>query len=316
MSELHLVIGGAGCIGSELVKALLARGESVRVLDNLSSGRQEHLNEFRGNVNFTCMIGDAYNALTVRDAMRGVDTVWHLVAKTDIKFTANYDFDADVVENFDTTWNILREAKECKVAEIVFASSAAVYGERSILDEDMVPEPVSMYGATKLASEAIIRAFALRTGMRAWMFRFCSIVSGKARTSGNMVIPDLLHKLRKDPTRLEILGDGNQTKPSLLVSECVEAMLFAFDHARDQVNLFNLGVDDDISVTRQAELIVEALGLQNVQFAYMGGKGGWPGDVPSFRMHVQKLANLGWRARRTSEQAVKEAIHGLIESGE
>ncbi len=313
-NELHLVVGGAGCIGSELVGALLKQGQRVRVLDNLSSGRVEHIVEFVDNPSFEFLGGELH--ADVFEALANVDMVWHLAAKTDIKFTDNYDFDADYDQNLEATYVLLRAMKDEGIKRLAFSSSAAVYGARSILDEEMIPEPISMYGATKLACEALIRAMAMRCGIQSWMFRYCSIVSGKARKSGNMVIPDLIHKLQRDPTRLEILGDGKQTKPSLLVSECADAMLFAVEHAKEQVNLFNVGVNDAISVTRQAELIIDAMDLTFVDISYTGGAGGWPGDVPSFRMHVDKLQRLGWSAQRTSEQAAKAAIAGLLASGE
>jgi UDP-glucose 4-epimerase len=315
MSELHLVVGGAGCIGSELVGALLAQGNQVRVLDNLSSGRLEHLQEFDSHKDFDFIKGSVLQHQVLYDAMWDVDMIWHLAAKTDIKFIGEYDFGADMRDNFNTTWAILKAMLTHKVRRIAFASSAAVYGEGPV-DETAIPAPISFYGGTKLACEAIIRSLALRMGMTAWMFRYCSIVSSKARKSGNMVIPDLIHKLRENPFELEIYGDSNQTKPSLLVSECVEAMLFAVANAKDQVNLFNIGAPDAISVTRQAELIIKAMGLKDVTIKYTGGAGGWPGDVPSFNMKVDKMAQLGWKAKRTSEEAVKEAIAGLLVSGE
>lgn len=312
-----MVIGGAGCIGSELTRALLQRGHRVRVVDNLSSGRVEHVSEFMSNPNFHFNKMDALNMVELDAELSGASMVWHLAAKTDIKFSDDYDFDADFTQNFCTTWTILKAMKAQHVGKLAFSSSAAVYGEASILDEDLImPEPISMYGATKLACEAVIRAMALRVGIQSWCFRYCSIVSPKARKSGNMVIPDLLHKLQKDPTQLEIFGDGKQTKPSLLVTECVDAMLFIVSQVKDQFSIFNIGAPDAISVTRQAELIVEAMGLSGVKFNYTGGKGGWPGDVPSFKMHVDRLARIGWRAQHTSEEAVKIAIKGLIESGE
>ncbi len=271
----HLITGGAGCIGSELAGALLRDGHSVTVLDNLSSGRVEHIADYLRCPKFRFLEGDVGNGIHLNQTLVGVDMVWHLTAKTDIKFIGKYDFVADYEQNLENTWTLLQAMMRFGAKRLAFSSSAAVYGEAPVLDEEIIiPEPVSMYGATKLACEAMIRAIALRTGMRAWMFRYCSIVSGKARNGGNMVIPDLIHKLRKDPTRLEILGDGNQTKPSLHVSECVEAMQFIVDRAKEQVSLFNIGNPDAISVTRQAELICEAMDL-DPKFEYTGGKGGW-----------------------------------------
>jgi len=316
MNEINVITGGAGCIGSELAGALLQQGKHVRVVDNLSTGRIEHIQEFQSNPNFKFFNNDILCLTLLDEALSGgVDMVWHLAAKTDIKFTDHYDFEADVRENLLATWGLLRVMRSQRVKKLAFASSAAVYGDRVVIDEEMVLEPISLYGATKLSCETVIRAMALRAGFQAWMFRYCSIVSPKARKSGNMVIPDLIHKLQKDPARLEILGDGNQTKPSLLVTECVDAMLHIVGNCKDQVSIHNIGAPDAVSVTRQAELICESMGVQP-KFHYTGGTGGWPGDVPSFNMCVNKLAQLGWRAKRTSEESVKEAIKGLLESGE
>ncbi len=319
MSEqkrLALITGGAGCIGSELAGALLAKGWRVRVLDNLSTGRYAHIEPYAGNPDFEFRAGDVLDLSTVLSAMFGVEMVWHLTAKTDIKFIGRYDFHAHYQQNLAATWNVLHAMLKHSVRKLAFSSSAAVYGDRPVLREDEEPAPVSMYGATKLACEQLITALAARADLQAWVFRYCSIVSGKARAAGNMVIPDLIHKLKADPARLLIYGDGRQSKPSLHVSECVDAMLYIVEHAGDPVNLFNIGAPDAISVTRQAEIIVEMMGLRDVKFEYTGGAGGWPGDVPSFRMCVDKLAVLGWRAQRTSGQAVREAIRGLLESGE
>lgn len=317
MSELHLITGGAGCIGSELAAALLARGERVRVIDNLSSGTFEHIKPLYGyGTAFDFREADIQDESVLFEVTQDANMVWHLAAKTDIKFFGEYDFQADYAQNLAATWDLLKIMQACGVRKLGFASSAAVYGNYSILDSEVViPEPISMYGATKLACEAIIRAFALRTGMRAWMFRYCSIVSGKFRNGGNMVVPDFIRKLHQNPKRLKIYGDGSQCKPSLLVSECVSAMLYIVAKAKDQVSVYNVGVPDDISVTRQAELVCEAMGLKDVEFEYTGGKIGWPGDVNRFRMDVTPLARLGWRAYHTSEEAVREAIKGLLAEG-
>ncbi len=331
--QLHLITGGAGCIGSELATALIAAGHRVRVIDNLSSGRKEHIAHLMGCERFEFYYGDLLHLPDLHKCMKGVEMVWHLSCKTDIKFTNGadaYGFDEDYRQNLNATWEVLQTMRGYGVKRLAFCSSAAVYGNMSIVDEDFLPEPVSMYGATKLSCEALIRVMALRCEMQAWVFRFSSIVSPRFRTSGNMVLPDLINKLRKDPTRLEILGDGRQTKPSLLVSDCVEAMQFIVQHAKEPFNLYNLGAPDAISVTRQAELICVAMGLMKTdydgpltghiyspEFVYkVGGEGGggWPGDVPSFRMHTDKLAALGWRTRHTSEEACRIAIKGLLES--
>lgn len=309
---IALITGGAGCIGSELAAQLLADGWHVRVIDNLSSGRREHLNGL--DVEF-CR-GDVGDYTLMRSLLIGVTQVWHLTAKTGIKFFPPYDFDADFRENLANTWTLLRAMRLSGVKRLAFASSAAVYGNQAFLQENYSLDPISMYGATKLACEHIIKALALRDGFHAQVFRFCSIVSGKARNMGNMVMPDFIHKLKKDPTRLEIYGDGNQTKPSLHVSECCDALRHVVKHANEPYTVMNIGTSDAISVTRTAELVIEAMGLKNVKLEYTGGAGGWPGDVPSFKMNVSKLAAMGWKAKMTSEQALRLAIKQLLESGE
>ncbi len=314
--SIALITGGAGCIGSELAAALLENGWRVRVYDNLSSGRYEHIEPLLMNPRFTFILGDVLDKAVLNTAVHGADMVWHLTAKTDIKNLGNnYDFNADYEQNLAATWNVLEAMLRYDVKRLAFSSTAAVYGDRPVLRECDPPAPVSMYGVTKLACEYLIRALSLRAGLQAWMFRYCSIVSGKARKSGNMVIPDLIHKLKENPKRLVIYGDGKQTKPSLHVSECVNAMQFIVAHDASPVSIYNIGAPDAISVTRQAELICAAMGV-SPEFEYTGGAGGWPGDVPSFRMDVSQLARLGWRAHWTSEQACQEAIRGLLESGE
>ena len=309
-----LILGGAGCIGSELAAQLLADGWKVRIIDNLSSGRREHLNGL--DVEFH---KDDLNLAGLEPYLAGVTQVWHLTAKTDIKnlVPGAYDFEADYRENLHATWRLLRAMRNCNVRRIAFASSAAVYGDQALLSEDLPLLPVSMYGATKLACEAILRAFALRDNFTVQCFRFCSIVSGKARTSGNMVMPDFIHKLKHDPTRLEIYGDGNQTKPSMHVSECAQAMRHVVKQAEGRPwTLMNIGVPDAVSVTRTAELVIEAMGLKDVKLEYTGGTVGWPGDVASFYMDVSKLKSWGFEAKMNSEQALRLAIKQLLEAGE
>jgi len=317
VEKMTLIVGGAGCIGSELAAALLGEGRRVRVLDDLSSGDLAHVARLMDDDRFEFIEGDVGDSEMAFEALVDVDEVWHFAAKTDIKFlNADYDYDADVENNFNATWTLLQAMRVAGVRRLAFASSAAVYGDREVLREDLTLAPISMYGATKLACEAAIRALALRDGLQAWQFRFCSIVSGKFRRGGNMVVPDFVRKLRSDPRRLKIYGDGNQTKPSLHVSECVEAMRHVVANGRSDGEAWNIGSPDAISVTRQAEVVCEAMELKHVAFDYTGGAAGWPGDVPSFRMDVSKVAGLGWRARRTSEEAVREALRGLLASGE
>jgi UDP-glucose 4-epimerase len=312
-AERILVSGGAGCIGSDLCGALIDRGHDVVALDDLSSGRREHVAALEGRPNFRLVVGDVLDPAALDEVVRGADMVYHLAANPDVKFAADAP-DRDLRQNVVATHALLEAVRRHGVRRLAFASSSAVYGisPRQPIPEDQPPRPISLYGATKLACEALIGAHQNLFGLQAWVFRFANIVGGKSRAKGRTVVSDFIAKLRSDPRRLEILGDGRQAKSYLAVDECVAAMLFIVERARDPFNLFNLGCDDWLSVRRIAELVAEAMGLRDVEFTFTGTEGGWAGDVPRFRLDVAALNRLGWRARRTSEQAVAESIRAHL----
>jgi UDP-glucose 4-epimerase len=197
------------------------------------------------------------------------------------------------------------------VKRLAFASTSAIYG---ISTRFPIPEnapltmPISLYGATKLSCEAMISAFQRLFSMQCWILRLANIVGPKSRQRGCTVVSDFIRKLRENPHRLKILGNGKQAKSYLLSSECVEAILFAVEHAREPMNIFNVGCDDWLPVSRIAELVVEAMGLGEVEFDYGGTDSGWPGDVPRFLLDVSAINHLGWKARHNSEKAVRVAI--------
>jgi UDP-glucose 4-epimerase len=310
MAERVLITGGAGCIGSELAQRLSDRGAQVTVFDNLSSGKLEHLEALRQRPNFRLIEGDLLNADAIERAVAGMDAVYHLAANPDIRFTEGEPTDKDLKQNTIATYNLLDAMRKQGVKRLSFSSSSAVYGisERQPIPEEQTLRPISLYGATKLACEALIGAYAHLFDMRCWIFRFANIVGPKVRKKGRTVIGDFIHKLRENPRRLEILGNGRQAKSYLRVGECLDAMLFVSEHASEQVAVYNLGCDDSISVTRIADLVVEALGLRGVEYAYTGTEGGWPGDVPRFVLDVSAVNRLGWKAQAGSEQAVREAV--------
>lgn len=308
-----LVTGGAGCIGSELCAALLERGHEVVAFDNLSSGKAEHVEPLAANPRFRFVRGDVLDPAALDDALDGVGFVHHLAANPDVKFTPDAP-DRDLRQNTLATAALLDAMRRKGVTKLAFSSTSAVYGSSPVqpIPESQAGRPISLYGATKLACEAMICAHVHLFGLRAWVFRFANVVGGKVRKTGRTVISDFIAKLRADPKRLEILGNGKQAKSYILAGECVDAMLFVIDRARDDYNLFNLGGDDWLSVTRIGEMVVEAMGLKGVEFAYTGTEAGWPGDVPRFRLDVTALNALGWRAKHTSEQAVASAIRDIL----
>jgi UDP-glucose 4-epimerase len=314
MRDRALVTGGAGCIGSDLVARLLGRGDSVTVLDNLSSGKRQHIQPFLGHPDFRFIEGDLLDRGTTLQALEGANIVYHLAANPDVKYVPGDGTDRDLKQNTIATYQVLEGMRQRGVRRLVFASTSAVYGpsERQPIPEDQPCRPISLYGATKLACEAMISAFQSLFGMDCWIFRFANIVGPKVRQRGRTVIGDFIAKLRKDPSRLQILGNGRQAKSYLLSEECVDAMLFAVERAPSGLRIFNLGCDDNLSVRRIADLVVTAMRLRDVQYDFTGGEGGWPGDVPRFILDVRAINRLGWRAKHTSEQAVTRAIQSTL----
>jgi len=308
-----LVTGGAGCIGSDLAAALLEQGRQVTVFDNLSSGRPEHIEGLLDRPGFRFVRGDLLDGAALDSAMEAADTVFHLAANPDVKFTHGDPTDKDLQQNTICTYRLLESMRLHGVKRLAFSSTSAVYGvsARQPIPEDAPTRPISLYGATKLSCEAMIGAFQNLFEMDCWIFRFANIVGSKVRRTGRTVIGDFIARLSEDPARLKILGNGRQAKSYLLAAECVEAILFAMDRSPRGLQTFNLGCGDNVSVERIARMTVEAMGLE-ARFEYTGGEGGWPGDVPRFTLDVSAINRLGWRARHTSEQAVALAIEATL----
>jgi UDP-glucose 4-epimerase len=232
--------------------------------------------------------------------------VFHMVANSDIQAGARQT-DLDLRRTFLTTISVLESMKEFGVKKLVFASTSAVYGENDkVLHEDIGPLlPISFYGASKLASEAFVSAFGANFGIKSWVFRFPNVV-GERTTHG--VLHDFISALEKDRRRLTILGDGTQCKPYLYVKDLVAGIVFGWEHSEEPLNYFNLGVETSTTVSRIAQFVVDAMGLERVELHYTGGDRGWVGDVPRFRYDLSKIHRLGWKARRTSDDAVQLAI--------
>lgn len=308
---MDLVTGGAGFIGSHLVDALVERGKEVRVLDNFSSGREEFLSHHEGSGLVEICRGDLLDLAAVIDAMEGVEAVHHLAANPDIRLGTEVT-DTDLRQGTIATYNVLEAMRASDVGIISFASSSAVYGEAGVMPtpEDYGPVmPISLYGASKLASEALITAWSGTFGSKGYIHRFANIV-GPRGTHG--VIFDFIHKLKRDPSRLEVLGDGNQEKSYMSAHDCVRSMLHVIDMEEEGTVLNNLGTGDTCSVSRIAEIVVEESGLEGVSIDYTGGKRGWAGDVPKTYLDVTKLLGTGFVPTSMSEQAVRDTARVLI----
>jgi len=308
---MDLVTGGAGFIGSHLVDALVEQGKEVRVLDNFSSGREEFLSHHEGSESVEVCRGDLLDRDEVMSAMEGIETVHHLAANPDIRLGTEVT-DTDLRQGTMATYNILEAMRLSGVSRISFASSSAVYGEAGVMPtpEDYGPVmPISLYGASKLASEALITAWAGTFGAQGYIHRFANIV-GPRGTHG--VIFDFIHKLKRDPRRLEVLGDGNQEKSYMSAEDCVQSMLHVIGLDEEGTALNNLGTGDTCSVSRIAEIVIEESGLEGVSIDYTGGRRGWAGDVPKTYLDVTKLLGTGFEPTAMSEQAVRDTARVLI----
>ena len=299
-----LVTGGAGLVGSHLAATLLDRGAAVRVADDLSKGTRDRVPEGADFVEADLTDPDA-----VADAVTAdLDVVFHFAAYTD----TNYDDDRVLFEeNTEMTYNVLDRMREVGVDRFAFTSSSTVYGEapRPTPEEYGPPEPISIYGSSKLADEGLISTHAHSYGVQSWVFRFANIVGPRQR--GN-VIPDFIQKLDDDPATLEILGDGRQEKSYMHVSECVDAIQHVVENADDAYNVYNLGTRTTTSVTDIADIVSDELGVDPA-YSYTGGDRGWTGDVPRMRLSIEKLADLGWEPSTESDEAVRRATRQLID---
>ena len=309
--DMELVTGGAGFIGSHLVDALVERGLRVRVLDNFSSGKESFLEHHGSDGVVEIVRGDLLDREGVLSAMEGVDTVHHLAANPDIRLGTEVT-DTDLRQGTIATYNVLEAMRLAGVSRISFSSTSAVYGEA---DQMPTPEtygpimPISLYGASKLASEALITAWVGTFGAQGLIHRFANIV-GPRGTHG--VIFDFIHKLKLDPTRLEVLGDGKQEKSYMSAHDCVSSMLHLLDINEEGSNMYNLGTGETCSVSRIAEIVVEESGLDDVAVEYTGGRGGGAGDVPKTYLDVSKLLQTGFEPTTSSEQAIRDTARALI----
>ena len=306
-----LVTGGAGFIGSHLCDALLERGHVVTVVDNLALGCLENIGHLLQEFSFSFIQEDILNIEAMRDIFRKgrFDMVFHLAANSDIQ-KGGKDPMVDYDMTFRTTFDILQLMREFGVRKFFFASTSAIYGETSeVLNENFGPlRPVSNYGAGKLASEAFISAFSSTYHIQTWIARFPNVV-GERFTHG--VIHDFIHKLRKSPDTLEVLGNGEQCKPYVYVKDLVGGILFIVEHAKENYNVYMLGTDTRTKVKEIASMVIEEMGL-NASIRYTGGDRGWVGDVPEFRYDLTKVNELGWKALYTSNEAVRLAVRKAL----
>jgi UDP-glucose 4-epimerase len=303
-----LVTGGAGFIGSSLVDKLMLLDYRVKVIDNLSSGRKENINYHLNRDSFEFIEADLLKE-DISQYFEGVDEVWHLAANPNVKSGLSNTKDM-IDQNILVTYNVLEAMRKNNVKKINFTSSSVVYGEAKIVPtpEDYAPSmPISLYGASKLASEALISAYSSSFGIKGTIFRLANVVGPR---SDHGVIHDFIMKLGENKNTLKILGDGNQKKSYIYVDDCVEAMVLASNSEKD-VDVFNVGSNDYISVKEIAETVSKAMGLQPV-FEFGSEDRGWKGDVPVMLLATDKIKSLGWKLNYNSLEAVKLTAEKIV----
>ena len=316
----YLVTGGAGFIGSHLIDALLAETgtKEIRVLDNFSSGRREHLAQHHSDSRLKIISVELLELEKIAPHFTGVDQVFHLAANPDARWgIANTRLDLE--QETIVTYNVLESMRRHKVARLVFSSSGTVYGDvgTTVTHENLGPcLPISLYGAGKLASEGLISGFCGTFGLRAIIFRFGNIV-GERTTHG--VIFDFINQLTKNPADLKVLGNGFQAKPYVYVRDLVAGLVFGKNKCGElavgKFDVFNLAPGGATNVRFIAEELVAQLGLAGKTKIHYGETAqGWPGDVAQSRMDSGKLAKAGFSLPRTSDEAVRLAISRIIES--
>jgi UDP-glucose 4-epimerase len=304
-----VVTGGAGFIGSNLVDALLSDGHHVVVVDNFSTGVVDNLH--RATQTRRCQIveGDLLDTTLVADAVRGADAVFHLAANADVRFGWNHPW-RDLEQNVAATINVLEAARASDVRRVLFSSTGSVYGEAQViptLEDAAFPQQTSLYGASKLAAEGYLGAYAEAGHLSVTVFRFVSVL-GPRYSHGHVI--DFVRQLARDPARLHILGDGTQRKSYLDVDDCVAAMRLCLP--RDpRFEVFNLGVDSYCTTTESATWICERMGAKpEVRFG--GGDRGWIGDNPFIFLDTTRIRSLGWAHRRSIREAVERTVDDLL----
>lgn len=307
----YFVTGGAGFIGSNMVDRLLSEPENeVVAYDNFSTGRREFLEGALKNERFTLVEGDTLDLDHLTEAMKGADFVFHFAANADVRMGTEHPR-KDLEQNTIATYNVLEAMRANGVRRIGFSSTGSVYGEAEVIPTpEGAPFPIqtSLYGASKLACEGLLGAYAEGFNFQVYIFRFVSIL-GERYTHGHVF--DFVKKLNADPTKLHILGNGKQRKSYLYVKDCMEAILTVIRNANEKVNIFNLGTDQYCEVNDSVGWICKRLGV-TPEFTYAGGERGWIGDNPFIYLDTKKVRSLGWAPKATIEDGVVKTVEYLL----
>jgi len=313
--ENVLVTGGAGFIGSHLIDQLMQEGHNVTALDNLTSGSLTNLERWVDHPRFMFVKADLKAAENIREIIKNPSVIFHFAANPEVRI-GETEPQVHFKENLGATFNLLEAVKTiASVKSLVFSSTSTVYGRASVLPtpEKYAPLiPISTYGASKLGCEALIGSYVNTFGSRALILRMANIVGARSKHG---VVIDFVKKLQENPTVLEILGDGNQNKSYMHITDCVDAILHLTNTLKERVEIYNIGSFDQIKVKKIADVVAEEMKLKNVRYEFKAGTddgAGWKGDVKTMHLSIEKLTETGWRPKYTSERAIRDAARSLL----
>lgn len=307
----YFVTGAAGFIGSNLVDRLLSDGHRVTGYDNFSTGQERFLEKATGHPNFQLVTGDLLDRDALNDSIAGSDLVFHLAANADVRFGTEAPR-RDLDQNTIATWNVLEAMRLTGVKRIAFSSTGSVYGESAVIptaEDCPFPVQTSLYGASKLAAEGLIQAYAEGFGFEGTIFRFVSIL-GERYSHGHVF--DFLKQLLDHPDHLHVLGNGQQRKSYLYIQDCIDAILLAVGKPA-KLQIFNLGTDEYCQVNDSIRWMTEHLGLQP-KLTYSGGDRGWIGDNPFIFLDCKRMRSLGWAPKLGIREAVLKTLDYLKSS--
>jgi len=308
------ITGGAGFIGSNLADRLSGHGVEVVIIDDFRTGRREFLSDALSGSGMRLVEGDVLDRSLLKGAMEGCDWVFHLQANADVRWGLEHP-QRDLEQNTIATSNVLEAMRETGVKRIAFASTGSVYGEPEVFptpEDAPFPIQTSLYAASKLAGEGLIAAYAAGYGFTGLIFRFVSIL-GERYTHGHVF--DFYCALKRDPSRLRVLGDGRQEKSYLHVQDCIDAILLAAQRHGGEpgAHVYNLGTDETVVVDDSVAIITEHMGL-SPEIEHTGGRRGWTGDSPLINLDTTRIRALGWEPKLTIRQAVLRTLDWLGDS--
>lgn len=309
----YFITGGAGFIGSNMTDRLLSEPENeVVVYDNFVTGRREFLEEASKSDRFQLVEGDTLDLEAMTKAMAGCEFVFHFAANADVRMGCEHPR-KDLEQNTIATYNVLEAMRANKIRRIGFSSTGSVYGEAEVIptpEDAPFPIQTSLYGASKLACEGLLAAYAEGFDFQAYIFRFVSIL-GERYTHGHVY--DFVKRLGDDPTKLHVLGNGKQRKSYLYVKDCMEAILTVIRNTNEKVNIYNLGTDEYCEVNDSIGWITGKLGV-TPELSYEGGERGWIGDNPFIYLDTKKVRALGWKPKYSISEGVIKTVEFLQEN--